>query len=348
MIGIYKITNKINGKVYIGQSKDVEKRLNSHRSCSTNIHLNNSINKYGSSNFLFECIEECDVANLNDRERFYINMYESMNPDKGYNLTSGGERDAGWVHSEQSRKYMSELGKDRAASADYENPSNGSKLIHNGDITSRAKGNKLDELLASGWELGPSDKFIKSGSSKRTGSANGVYGKGYMFSGEKNHFFGKHHSPESIQKIKDNMPDTSKNWRGRHHTEESKQKMRGPRESLQGENNPNYGKRGKDCTMYGRKAIHKDDVEKRVRMSEVDYYLSNGWELGVCSKTLKKLSENGKRHMNKLLASDFDRSRFGGTRGKRVVNKDGQIKYISEDKLKNYLEDGWAIGRSPK
>lgn len=47
MIGIYKITNLLNNRVYIGQSKDVEARLKSHKCCSTNVHLKHAISHYG-------------------------------------------------------------------------------------------------------------------------------------------------------------------------------------------------------------------------------------------------------------------------------------------------------------
>jgi group I intron endonuclease len=60
MTGIYKITNKINGKVYIGQSINIERRWKEHISDKRKnslIHL--AIEKYGEKNFNFEIIEEC-------------------------------------------------------------------------------------------------------------------------------------------------------------------------------------------------------------------------------------------------------------------------------------------------
>lgn len=70
MIGIYKITNKINGKFYIGQSNDIERRFNEH--CTkwkqSRIPLDLAIHKYGKENFLFEVLEECDLEELNQKE----------------------------------------------------------------------------------------------------------------------------------------------------------------------------------------------------------------------------------------------------------------------------------------
>lgn len=97
MVGIYKITNKINGKVYIGQSINIAKRWKAHRtrpfnpnSTQYNSFIYKAIRKYGLDNFTFEVIEECLKKDLNEREKFYIQQYDSMNPDKGYNLTAGG------------------------------------------------------------------------------------------------------------------------------------------------------------------------------------------------------------------------------------------------------------------
>lgn len=95
MIGIYKIENIINNKIYIGQSIRIEKRWidhkktlrsNSHR----NVYLQNAWNKYGEDNFIHEIIEECDVSELNDKEIYWINYYNSTNPLYGYNLDGGG------------------------------------------------------------------------------------------------------------------------------------------------------------------------------------------------------------------------------------------------------------------
>ena len=89
MIGIYKITNKINGKAYIGQSINIEQRWHAHKytPCSSLIHL--AIQKYGINNFIFEVIEECDVKLLNEKEIYYIQYYNTLTPN-GYNKDPGG------------------------------------------------------------------------------------------------------------------------------------------------------------------------------------------------------------------------------------------------------------------
>jgi len=75
MIGIYKVTNP-DGEVYIGQSKDIEKRFYTHKVNSSNSKLKESIKKHGANNHLFEVIEECSTDLLIKRERFFIEIYK--------------------------------------------------------------------------------------------------------------------------------------------------------------------------------------------------------------------------------------------------------------------------------
>ena len=96
--GIYKYTNMINRKVYIGLSTNIAKRKNYHHEAITdendvryNYHFYTSMRKYGYENFKFEILEECPKEKLREREMYYIALYESNNPSKGYNKTSGGE-----------------------------------------------------------------------------------------------------------------------------------------------------------------------------------------------------------------------------------------------------------------
>lgn len=90
MCGVYKIINTTNRKVYIGSSKDVNRRWNEHvRTLELNIHVNphlqNAWNKYGRKSFKFEIIEECDEKYQYEREQYYIDLYKPFQ-DNGYNI----------------------------------------------------------------------------------------------------------------------------------------------------------------------------------------------------------------------------------------------------------------------
>lgn len=96
MVGIYKITNNINNKVYIGQSSDIHRRWTTHRAIafnetdhSYNNPLYRAIRKYGLENFSFDILEECSVNELNEKEKYWIKYYNSF--FEGYNLTLGGD-----------------------------------------------------------------------------------------------------------------------------------------------------------------------------------------------------------------------------------------------------------------
>ena len=99
---IYKVTNLINGHIYIGQTKySIRRRWKKHISDSydekksnINSYLHSAIKKYGADNFKIELVEECEDDSLNERERFWISTlksYVGFKDSVGYNLTLGGE-----------------------------------------------------------------------------------------------------------------------------------------------------------------------------------------------------------------------------------------------------------------
>ena len=97
MAYIYKITNNINQKVYIGQTIMAPmQRWQKHKSdgkLNKPYPLYNAMKKYGIDNFSFEVLEEVSIEELNEKERYYINLYNSyinFENSNGYNATLGG------------------------------------------------------------------------------------------------------------------------------------------------------------------------------------------------------------------------------------------------------------------
>ena len=104
---IYKVTNQINQKSYVGKTElSLSRRKSNHlsdakRGCEFAFHR--ALRKYGEENFVWEVIEkDIDKSLLDDKERHYIALYESFGP-KGYNMSEGGEGQTGWVPSGETR-----------------------------------------------------------------------------------------------------------------------------------------------------------------------------------------------------------------------------------------------------
>lgn len=112
---IYAHVNKINGKVYVGQtSQNVNKRWRNGNGYVNNIAFYRAIQKYGWDNFEHEILfdgltkEQADI-----KEKEIIAFYDSNNPDKGYNLTDGGQGTNGYRMPEERKRQISEFQKGR-------------------------------------------------------------------------------------------------------------------------------------------------------------------------------------------------------------------------------------------
>ena len=131
--GIYKLTHKESGKVYIGQSKHLKRRLNEHKRCEKSDDkkgsqsvIRRAIKKYSFDAFDFEIILYCQEGEYMDMmETKLIQFYDCLVP-KGYNVRDGGnkkfiseegrkrisEANSGRIVSEETRKKLSDSGKE--------------------------------------------------------------------------------------------------------------------------------------------------------------------------------------------------------------------------------------------
>ena len=112
MIGIYKITSPSN-KVYIGQSIDIERRFRHYKRlvCKEQVKIHNSLLKYGVNAHIFEVIELCETEELNNRERHYQDLYDSV--ANGLNLLYVKSEHFNGGHSDESKKKISDSLKGR-------------------------------------------------------------------------------------------------------------------------------------------------------------------------------------------------------------------------------------------
>ena len=106
---VYKITNKVNNKVYIGiTSKGISARWKEHiysaeHGCPFKLH--NAIRKYGKENFSIELIDFCNSwEELTEKEQYYISEYKSLQDEYGYNMTEGRDGTFGRCHTEETKE----------------------------------------------------------------------------------------------------------------------------------------------------------------------------------------------------------------------------------------------------
>jgi group I intron endonuclease len=100
MIGIYKIENLINGKVYIGQSIHIERRWQEHCQPSSRSLIGKAIQKYGKEHFTFQVLDECSEEYLDELEERYISVYNSVVPN-GYNIETASKGKTSFVFYDQ-------------------------------------------------------------------------------------------------------------------------------------------------------------------------------------------------------------------------------------------------------
>lgn len=112
--GIYKITNLINGKVYIGSAVNIQKRWRREKQGKEiNIYFVRALKKYGIENFKFEILEECEKEKLIEREQYYIDKYYLNKKGKfiksrGYNINPIAGSTLGYKHTKTTKKMLSE------------------------------------------------------------------------------------------------------------------------------------------------------------------------------------------------------------------------------------------------
>lgn len=126
--GIYCIENKIDGKKYIGQSRNLKKRT--HKSHRESIYLYRAIEKYGIKNFKKTVLIYCEVFELNRLEVEYIRIFKTTVKEKGYNFLLGGNLIGGENHplfgKPRSLETKEKLSK---AFTGYNNPNFGKKRV---------------------------------------------------------------------------------------------------------------------------------------------------------------------------------------------------------------------------
>lgn len=184
MTGIYKITNEINGKCYIGQSTNLVQRIRKHiktllNGTNRNEHLQNAYNKYGTGNFTIEIIEECDSEKLDEREIFWIDFYKSYDKNFGYNKTKGGKGGNGYFEVCDEDKLKEIRDKKSTSVSGENNPIYGAHCYTDGFVIKYIKDDQIAEYESNGWRKGVPDHVKTRERIANLGPNNGFYGKSH-------------------------------------------------------------------------------------------------------------------------------------------------------------------------
>ncbi len=138
--GIYKITNTLNGKAYVGQSVDIKRRWGSYKNTQKDaaheLMIDRAIKKYGINNFTFGILEQCTKQELNDREEFWIKELNTFSKN-GYNLNTGGRKPTEISEETRKRQSKAHLGKKRTAQAIEKQKQSFRLVLENTDIKQR-------------------------------------------------------------------------------------------------------------------------------------------------------------------------------------------------------------------
>ena len=235
---IYKITCLVNGKIYVGKTKQkLSRRIAQHRydSKKGSIGLGAAIRKYGWENFTVEVLEVCPVEKLDEREIFWIAKLDCKAPN-GYNLTDGGEG-----LSNPSLETRAKMSAHRPDVSGEKNPNYGKKTPPevcakiSASNKGKTKGKKRKPFSAK------HKANISAHHADVSGEKNPNYGKktppevcakiSAANKGKPSPLKGKTHSKETCDKIAAKAKGRPSPRKGKKHSEESKALMRAKRKA---------------------------------------------------------------------------------------------------------------------
>lgn len=213
---IYKIEHNISGKIYIGQTNSLIRRMKQHR-CENEYYIDKAIKKHGIESFTVLVIDETDTRNeLNEREKSWIKFYDCRSP-KGYNCTDGGDGTAGHKMNEKTLQAIKVANTGRVVTSETRQKMRIAKL---GRTIPEEQRRKQSEALKGIVFSEERKRNISKGLTGQVFTAERRLQASISRMGEKNHNYGKHFSEEHKRKI-------SESNTGKIHviSEESRQRM---------------------------------------------------------------------------------------------------------------------------
>ena len=272
---IYKTTNLINNKIYIGQDSH-----NDPKYLGSGLLLNRAVKKYGRENFKKEILEECQTKKeLNEREKYWIKKLNSMNKEVGYNITKGGE---GGDTTTNNPNYLNICYK-----KSINNKGKKKSKKHCNNISKGLKGHIVKQETKNKISKANKNKFSSNKNPAKRLDVRKKISK--SVSGDKNGMYGKHHSEETKKKISKKLKGITKSNIVKYKMSKSQKNLflKGIK-SHKGENNPRFGvtvnvetKNKISKAIKGSKWLNNNKIQKYVKKQKINYYLSIGWVFGM-------------------------------------------------------------------
>lgn len=326
---IYKTTNLVNGKIYVGQKKS-EKFLGNNY-LGSGKYLKCAIQHYGENNFEVKLLAEAKTKKeLDELEKYYISNLNATSHDIGYNIANGAV--GGDTYSNLSEE--DKLLRNQKHSMTRRLNNKVYVTIHKGNDNKKIEATELNDYLSLGWQRGRSDDWEK----KLSESHKGVKQS-------------KEWVQKRVQSGWKNKSTEEYNAMIEKHRESAKRQMQNtPKEErIRRASNANKFK-GKKCCF-----VHRGEERHFITTEELPKYLELGYSLGMLDKL-----DNSKHGVKQTEPRDMhgENNPFYGKhhtdeikelcgkaiRGKIFVNDGSKEIAINPDELNSYLERGYKRG----
>lgn len=331
MIGIYKIENLVNHKVYIGQSVDIKNRLRHHKQMLKNnkhfcSHLQKSWNKYGNDCFSFSVLEECLKEDLDTKEEYWLSFYGGYKSSQTYNQRGAGQESHSVSDETKEKLRKANLGK---------------------KATKRTK-KKQSEALKGHPYWGR--KWTDEEKERFSQSKKGTINNGIRNFDRSNPVYRQNlsNSLKGKKKTKEHAKHISEGRKGMIFSDEHKKRI-------------SLGRKGIPSIPKGSKKMEKDGIVKWAKPEEIEFFKQNGWQeyhKFCCGNYIMKEPWNKGKHLKETTKEKIRKANIGkkysqetnmkkGLSGKNKIwiNKNGTNKRVKQDELSDYLENGWVRGR---
>lgn len=209
---IYLWENINNGKKYVGQTRNFYNRMSQYRQGFFNRYMKNAVNKHGINSFKISILErDIDFQNLDNREQYWMDYFESYNSDKGYNICRYASNTYGYRHTKETKEKISRVLKEKFKDPDYRAKFMGK----NSPMFGKHHTEHSKYLISkSSKELWKNEEYRKFQTERMIGENNHMFGV-HLY-GELNGMYGKHHTQESKEKISKAV--TGKNLGNNYHS----------------------------------------------------------------------------------------------------------------------------------